>query len=75
MHRQGAVKGKGAKGKVHTYLGQAKFKPPPGYTPIHGKYLALSRLLPWKKPTILIEIVHVFRELNSFFVVCESQTE
>lgn len=45
MHRQGAVKGKGAKGKVHTYLGQAKFKPPPGYTPIHGKYLALSRLV------------------------------
>lgn len=38
MQRQGAVRGKGAKGKVHVYLGQAKFKPRPDNIPIHGKY-------------------------------------
>lgn len=41
MQRQGAVKGRGAKGKVHTYLGQAKFKPPPDYNP-NGKYRYLN---------------------------------
>lgn len=45
MQRQGAVKGRGAKGKVHTYLGQAKFKPPPEYNPNNGKYQIYVYLL------------------------------